>query len=74
MDSGEVEKIRNELDFVYRKGFCVVFIVGSGLAAAATLIVLFSIPSLWIGQTIKASRKKGKMQTKSAKDWEPAHK
>lgn len=50
MDSGEVEKIRNELDFVYRKAFRVVFIVESGLAAAATLIILFSIPHVPLDQ------------------------
>ena len=57
MDSGEVEKIRNELDFVYRKGFRVVFIVGSGLAAAATLIVLFSIPYVPLGRPDEKSLK-----------------
>lgn len=57
MDSGEVEKIRNELDLVYRKVFRVVFIVGSGLAAAATLIVLFSIPHVPQGRKEKCRRR-----------------
>ena len=52
-----MEKIRNELDFVYRKVFRVVFNVGSGVAAAATLIVLFSIPHVPLDQSDDKSLK-----------------
>ena len=54
MDSDEVDKIRNELAIACRKGFRVVYIVGSGLAAAATLVVLFLIPQVQGMPTLKS--------------------
>ena len=52
-----MEKIRNKLDFVYRKGFRVVFIVGSGLAAVVMLIVLILIPHVPLDRPDDRSRK-----------------
>lgn len=45
-DSAEAEKIRSDLIVAYRKGFRVVFIVGAGLAAAATLTVVLLMPQV----------------------------
>lgn len=41
LDSSEAEKISTDLILAYRKGFRVSFSVGGGLAAEATLIVIF---------------------------------
>ena len=45
-DSGETEKKCSELIVAYRKGFPVTVIVGAGLAATATLIVVCLMPQV----------------------------
>lgn len=45
-DSAEADKIHSELIIAYRRGFRVIFIAGGGLAAAATLIVVFLMPQV----------------------------
>ena len=46
MNIDEAERIHSELIVAYRKGFRVVFIIGAGLAAVATLIVICLMPQV----------------------------
>ena len=68
-DSGEAEKIRRELIVAYREGFRVIFIVGAGLAATATLIVVCLMPQVHLDrpddEKLKEEGKKADQESKA---------
>lgn len=67
LDSGEADKIRSELIVAYRQGFRVVLIVGGGLAAAATLMVVFLMPQVTLDRPDEKLKEEGKKAEEESK-------